>query len=208
MNYLKHYVRLIRKAEDRFTVEGYSEKHHVFPKSIYGENKRLVRLTAKEHYLAHALLEKIYIKRYGKHDDRSVKMTRAFFMMNNYNTKRCRHYNAKLYESSKNRFSDMVTGVPRTEEVKEKMRKPKHDGHGKAVSVSRQGIVFSEEHINNLKKAHKTRTVYAKGYNLSDDHKEKLKKVDKSYTKTPEYREHMSKITKEAWSKRKLNNGG
>jgi len=40
MNYLKHYCNLIRKAENRAYLEGYVEEHHIFPISIYGENKR------------------------------------------------------------------------------------------------------------------------------------------------------------------------
>jgi len=36
MNYLKVYCNLIRKAENRTPPEGYTEKHHIFPKSIFG----------------------------------------------------------------------------------------------------------------------------------------------------------------------------
>ena len=36
-NYLKHYTRLIRKAEQREPPEDYLEKHHVFPVSIFGK---------------------------------------------------------------------------------------------------------------------------------------------------------------------------
>ena len=64
MNYLKHYCNLIGKAENRTPPEGYTEKHHTFPKSVFGKNNRVVVLTAREHYIAHALLERIYIKRY------------------------------------------------------------------------------------------------------------------------------------------------
>ena len=49
MNYLKVYCNLIRKAENRTTPEGYIEKHHTFPKSIFGNNKRIVVLAAKNH---------------------------------------------------------------------------------------------------------------------------------------------------------------
>ena len=34
-------------------LEEYCERHHVFPKSVFGKNNRLVLLTAKEHYVAH-----------------------------------------------------------------------------------------------------------------------------------------------------------
>jgi len=97
MNYLKHYCKLIRKAEKRIIPKGYTEKHHTFPKSVFGKNNRVVVLTAREHYIAHALLERIYIKRYGLENWRSIKMVKAFWAMNNRNKK----YNSILYESSK-----------------------------------------------------------------------------------------------------------
>jgi len=49
MNYLKIYCNLIRKAENRTPPEGYTEKHHIFPLSISGKNKRIVVLNAKTH---------------------------------------------------------------------------------------------------------------------------------------------------------------
>ena len=36
MNYLKIYCNLIRKAENRTPPEGYTEKHHTFPKNSCG----------------------------------------------------------------------------------------------------------------------------------------------------------------------------
>lgn len=200
MNYLKHYIKLIRKAEKRITFYGYSEKHHVFPKSIFGDNDRLVPLTSKEHYVAHALLEKIYITRYGIGNNQTYKMIRAFFMMNNMNEYKC----SRLYEYNKGRYIDSVKGVPRPEDVLEKMRKPKHSGHGKLVSESRKGMTFSEEHKKNLSEAHKTRTKYAKGYKLTQEHKDKLKIAAKNRPAvTEEYRIKMSLINKEIWAKRK-----
>ena len=133
MNYLKTYCSLIRKAENRDCPEGYVEGHHIFPKSIYGENNRIVKLTAREHYIAHALLEKIFIKRYGEKDYRSIKMIHAFYCMNTANRKN--YYNSFLYESSRDKLSDIMKkrkpvqnigkwniGKVRSEETKEKIR--------------------------------------------------------------------------------------
>ena len=110
MNYLKVYCNLIRKAENRTPPEGYTEKHHTFPVSIFGKNKRIVILTAREHYIAHALLEKIYIKRYGLYDKRTTKMTYAHHMMkvpNKGNKKR--YYNSYLYQNLKKRFVNILS---------------------------------------------------------------------------------------------------
>lgn len=64
MNYLKHYIKLIRKAQRReLPEEIYVEKHHIFPKSCFGDNDYIVKLTAKEHFVAHLLLWKGFEKR-------------------------------------------------------------------------------------------------------------------------------------------------
>jgi hypothetical protein len=117
MNYLKVYCNLIRKAENRTPPEGYTEKHHTFPKSIFGKNNRLVVLTSREHYIAHALLERIYMKRYGSKDQRTIKMTYAHLAM------KCNsgYVNSHLYEGAKIRFIE--NNPSRRPEVKEKQKK-------------------------------------------------------------------------------------
>jgi len=59
--YSRWYDALIQKAQLRGTVEGYSEIHHIIPRSFGGSNDKnnLVKLTAREHYIAHALLWKM-----------------------------------------------------------------------------------------------------------------------------------------------------
>ena len=105
MNYLKVYCNLIRKAENRTPPEGYTEKHHTFPVSIYGKNNRIVVLTAREHYVAHCLLERICIKRYGLKDQRTIKMTYASWSMNNQKRNKDDVYkNSILYEKSRIRY--------------------------------------------------------------------------------------------------------
>jgi hypothetical protein len=61
MNYTKHYNLLIERAKERL-LEGYKEAHHIIPKSMggTGDPDNLVNLTAREHYVAHILLAKIY----------------------------------------------------------------------------------------------------------------------------------------------------
>jgi hypothetical protein len=59
--YSRWYEALIQKAQLRGTVEGYKETHHIIPRSFGGSNDKnnLVQLTAREHYIAHALLWKM-----------------------------------------------------------------------------------------------------------------------------------------------------
>ena len=61
MDYSKHYIMLIERAQNR-EIDGYTESHHILPKCLGGKDNKenLVNLTGEEHYLAHQLLTKIY----------------------------------------------------------------------------------------------------------------------------------------------------
>ena len=111
MNYLKVYCNLIRKAENRTLPEGYKEKHHTFPKSIFGKNKRVVVLTAREHYIAHLLLWKICEKRYGSKNQKTIKMFYALWMFQvNPNQSSNRKISSRTYKILKEKFSK-IRGV-------------------------------------------------------------------------------------------------
>lgn len=62
MNYQRHYDALIQKALNRSKPEGYTEKHHIVPRSLGGSDDpiNLVVLTAREHAIAHLLLAHIH----------------------------------------------------------------------------------------------------------------------------------------------------
>lgn len=61
MNYSKVYEGLINRAKNR-KIDGYVESHHILPRCLGGgdEKSNLVDLTAREHFIAHLLLVKIY----------------------------------------------------------------------------------------------------------------------------------------------------
>lgn len=61
MDYAKHYSLLISRAVGQ-TLEGYTEKHHILPRCMGGTDdpENLVRLTAREHFVAHQLLVKMH----------------------------------------------------------------------------------------------------------------------------------------------------
>jgi hypothetical protein len=106
MNYLKVYCNLIKRAEDRDCPKGYTERHHVFPKSIFGNNDRIVVLTGREHYIAHLLLQKMCEKRYGVESKRTQKMLCAHINMKS----KGRYFNSYLYEIAKEKRSKSMTG--------------------------------------------------------------------------------------------------
>jgi hypothetical protein len=106
MNYLKVYCNLIRKAENRNPPEGYTEKHHIFPKSIFGNNNKIVVLTGREHYITHILLQKICEKRYGIRHKNTQKMLCAHINMKS----KGRYFNSYLYENAKLKRSQSMMG--------------------------------------------------------------------------------------------------
>ena len=75
MDYTNIYNNLMSSRKARNIKDGYYEVHHIVPKSLGGSNEdfNLVKLTAREHYVAHWLLTKIYPNNY--------KMLFAFSLM-------------------------------------------------------------------------------------------------------------------------------
>ena len=209
MNYLKHYCNLIRKAETRgYTKKKakklsiYVEGHHVFPRCIFGQtkdgNRRVVFLTAREHYIAHALLEKVFIKRYGVRHWKSQKMCVAFWCMNIQKNKN-EYYNSYLYESSRIRFVSNMTSRKLTEEQKQRM----------SNSV-RKRVWWTDgkntRHCENCpgEDWYRGRPNINVGRVLSDETK---KKIGKSNSGKVLSEGHKTKITKELKTRRWWNNG-
>jgi hypothetical protein len=91
MNYQRIYNALCKRGRDRILVE-YTEKHHVLPRCLGGSdsNDNLTKLTAKEHYLAHYLLTKMYPGDY--------KLLHAFACMARVSPQQQRTYMSIHYE--------------------------------------------------------------------------------------------------------------
>jgi hypothetical protein len=104
--YCKKYIRLVRSANNVLDVE-FSEKHHIFPQSIFGKNKRIVRLTPRQHFVAHKLLHKIFLFRNGENSQRCHKMEKAFCWMQ---TRNCVKFNSRRYAYCKNLISKSMLG--------------------------------------------------------------------------------------------------
>lgn len=62
MNYKTIYGMLIESAINRTVPATYTEKHHILPRCLGGDDstENIVRLTAREHFVSHRLLAKIY----------------------------------------------------------------------------------------------------------------------------------------------------
>ena len=182
MNYLKVYCNLIRKAENRTLPEGYTEKHHTFPKSIFGKNNRIVVLTGREHYIAHALLERIYIKRYGLKDKRTIKIMYAYNMMSN----RSVYNNSILYETFKKRF--IKNNVGKMHPMYGKSHSSKSRIKMSESQKGRKKPQRSKEHIEKLRQANIGKVV-------SKETREKLRKSLLGKNVGPKSNETKNKIS-------------
>lgn len=161
--YSRWYEALIQKAQLRGTVEGYKETHHIIPRSFGGSNDKnnLVQLTAREHYIAHALLWKMKFPGvYGS------KMAFAFnTFINKMRTKErdinsTYKINSRIYEIFRKHYSQMLkekyareggtwVGRKHTEEskrligekskLKDFKRGPDNPRYGKPSPVSEEG---------------------------------------------------------------------
>lgn len=107
MNYLKIYNNIINKRKIEKPT-GYKEKHHIIPRCLNGtdENKNLIELTAREHYICHLLLVKIY-----KNTNNYYKLLNAFLMMNCKSKDQKRYYNSRLYEYLRTEFSNLMSYI-------------------------------------------------------------------------------------------------
>jgi len=121
MNYYKIYQNLMstRKFKEHGH-QGYCETHHIIPKCMGGMNNdsNKVRLTAREHFIAHRLLVKIYD---------SEKLKYALWAMCNQCSKHQKReiINSHVYEHVKTLFSKSISGNnhwAKKPEFRERMR--------------------------------------------------------------------------------------
>ena len=113
MDYKAVYYRIIEKAKKETELGnrkiGYYEKHHILPKSLGGSNNKenLVRLTAREHFICHWLL----VKMYDKGTIERNKMLCALWRMNNNGSKyhEIHYINSRAYEALRIEFAKTVS---------------------------------------------------------------------------------------------------
>jgi hypothetical protein len=105
----------------------YYESHHIIPLCLGGNGKafqwkhpNIVLLTAREHFICHWLLHEI--------DPNNIKLTMAFWGICDFSNKGNQQrytVSSRVYRYLREANSKVQTGIPRSEEVKIKMRKPR-----------------------------------------------------------------------------------
>jgi len=158
--YQRWYDQLIERARNR-VIDGYVEVHHVIPRSLGGTNEpnNLVRLTAREHLIAHMLLPRFV--------EQPEKMWAALFCMMNMGEVKV---TGKLYEQARIEFaradSQRKKGRPNPAL---KGRPSPHRGrklseeHKAKISARMKGRVHTEHHRLNNSLSNKGRVPWNKG---------------------------------------------
>lgn len=111
--YLDVYISLITKRiRAPYPGDLYGEKHHIIPRSFGGSNSKenIVRLSAREHFIAHRLLERMF-RGDKKNQHRWRKMIYAIWqIMHAANKWHERHETtSRVYEELKRERSKIIT---------------------------------------------------------------------------------------------------
>ena len=147
MNYTKLYEKLIHNAKERDMVDGYTEIHHIIPKSEGGSNDKdnLVVVTGREHFILHKILWMETPTNYSR--------AATYHMMSNHRGIKW----GATYEEVRKVFTGenhpLRQEKNRIKQLESVMGKPKSDEHKKKISQALKGKVRTEEHIANLKAA-------------------------------------------------------
>ena len=160
MNYQKVYNQLVERGRIRI-LSGYKERHHILPKCLGGKdsNSNLTYLTAREHFLCHWLLHRIYPK--------NSKLTYAFWMMClavNKEVQPRHRPSSRAYEEVRKHVVELKKGVPKSKSSIDKR------------SAKRKGVPRKEETKKKLSQAHT-------GKKKSEETKQKMRQSRLEYNK-------------------------
>jgi hypothetical protein len=145
--YQTWYQNITNRARSR-TLDGYSERHHVVPRSLGGSDDadNLVDLTAREHFVCHWLLTKMYT------GEARYKMINAMYIMKAegpYQTRYESKITGRVYNTLREEFSRYISNLN-----KGRVQPPHEKANQKAAITGRKRKPFSQEWLDNMSKAH------------------------------------------------------
>jgi len=192
MNYAAHYDRLIARSCGR-KLEGYSERHHVLPRCMGGDESaaNLVRLEPEEHYVAHQLLVKMHPGVIGL-------LTACIVMSKKGSGNKLYGWLRRRYSATK-QSPETIARRSASLRAKNHLRRAQNGGstltaeQRERVAAALRGKRFSDEHRRNISAGRKG----IPGGKCSDERKEKLRreKLSKRFTGIPLSEEHRKKLS-------------
>lgn len=152
--YSRIYYSIIERAKSRPKI-GYTESHHILPKSLGGTNDQtnLVDLTAREHYICHLLLTKFTegiayqkmsyaLHRITNRKENYIKSSRVYEMIRTAHSK-------MLSETTKGISMLERCGIPYAHEISEYQKE--------RIRESNKGRVWTDEMRQKVSKSQKRR---------------------------------------------------
>jgi len=177
--YTNCYYQIISRAKTRSLV-GYTEKHHIIPKSLGGDNSKenLVNLTAREHFICHRLLTKMTT------GESKRKMLHAVWSFTRSSNNQYRmKLTSRTYNFIRTELASMLSASRKG--IMNKGRKISEE-HKLAISSSSKGKSKSEITKLRMKESWKTRGP------RSEEHCEALRKSAIGRKQSAETRQKMS----------------
>lgn len=205
--YTKIYQKIISRAKGR-TLTGYCESHHIIPKSLGGSNQKenLVKLTAREHFICHLLLTKMYE---NKNKDKMIHAAWAMTTLENKNQERYK-INSKSYEILRKQYAEIRSkqlkngpGRKHSEETKKKLseahkgkkRGPMSEESKQKLSESLKGKNLGKKRTKEQRLSISMSLTGRKGVNHSEETKQKLREINLGKIKGPHTEKHKQKIS-------------
>lgn len=206
IHYVRRYVKFIASCT---TGEGYTERHHILPRSMFPQFKNFrshpwnkVNLTGRQHFIAHWILARAF----------GGNMWQAFHAMAYLHcddNQRAFKVSSKTFEEIKVAMSDIMRTRVVSDETREKMRannigRKASEETKRAMSEARKGRIVtpetrakiglansvkSPETIEKLRKASTGRT-------HTEEAKRKMSESSKSYKPTDETKRKISEANK------------
>lgn len=133
--YTLWYNNITEHAKSR-KLDGYTERHHIQPRSLGGSDAddNLVNLTAREHFICHWLLTKMYT------GEARGKMINALYLMQGKNQYQERYINSKVYETLRKEYAQYISKLN-----KGRVQPPDEKARQIAAVTGRKRAPFSEE---------------------------------------------------------------
>lgn len=180
--YERWYNSLIENAKNKIVPEGeYGETHHIIPRSFGGSDdpSNLVRMTAREHYVAHMLLWKMrFPNKFGS------KMSFAFGTFINkfkHENKHTYKITSRIYATFKKEYSILMS---------ERMSGEGNNFYGKKHDEATRKIIGEKSKLKTFKRGPEHPS-YGKTPNVSPEGKASQKKAIKEFWEDPEKRQMM-----------------
>ena len=164
--YTRWYNQITDRARFRI-IDSYTETHHINPRSLGGldDADNLVELTAREHFICHWLLTKMYT------GEAKYKMINALWMMqskNNYQDRYQTKITSRVYESLRQDYARHIS-----ERNTGRVQPPEEKAKQIAAITGRKRKPFSEEWRKKMSEAHRGEKNHRFGVKVSEETKQK-----------------------------------